>query len=45
VEIDVAGTGVWKVPAVVMRVLAPPAVRADLRRAARIMEASLGGLP
>lgn len=45
VEIDVAGTGLWKLPAVVLRVLARTAVRADLRRAARIMEASLRGLP
>jgi hypothetical protein len=39
VRLDIAGTGAWVVPATVLRVLAPPTVRADLRRAARIIEA------
>ncbi|MDF1603910.1 hypothetical protein [Nocardioides sp. YIM 152315] len=39
VRLDFAGTGAWKLPATLLRVLALPAVRADLRRAARIIEA------
>lgn len=39
VRLDIAGTGAAAVPAQVLRVLAPPAIRADLCRAARIIEA------
>lgn len=39
VRIEVDGTGPWRVPAMVLRALALPAVRVDLRRAARLIEA------
>ena len=39
VAVDISGGGIWTVPAVVVRRLAPPAIGADLRRAARIIEA------
>ncbi len=41
VRLDLAGSGAWLVPATVLRALAPRAVRADLRRAARIIEVGL----
>ncbi len=38
VRLEIDGIGAWVVPATVLRVVAPPAVRADLRRAARILQ-------
>lgn len=40
VAIDISGSGPWSIPARLVRALAPPAIRADLRRAARIIEAA-----
>lgn len=37
VRFSIAGRGAWQITAKVLRLLAPPAVRADLRRAARII--------
>ncbi|WP_028659891.1 hypothetical protein [Nocardioides insulae] len=37
VRLEVTGAGVWRVPAMILRLLAPPALRADLRRAARLL--------
>jgi hypothetical protein len=42
-RITITATGAWKVPATVLRALAAPALRADLRRAARIIEAGRRG--
>lgn len=42
VRLRIDGTGAWAVPAAVLRVFASPAVRGDLRRAARILEAGPG---
>jgi hypothetical protein len=42
-KVGITGTGAWKVPATVLRALAPPALRADLRRAGRIIEAGQRG--
>lgn len=39
VAVGIAGTGPWSLPAVILRRLSPPAIRADLRRAAALIEA------
>ncbi|WP_435769603.1 SRPBCC family protein [Nocardioides sp. SYSU DS0651] len=40
VDLSLAGRGAWRAPAGVLRLLAPTAVRADLHRAARRIEAA-----
>ncbi|NYJ01908.1 hypothetical protein HNR19_002606 [Nocardioides thalensis] len=43
IVVAISGAGLWRGPAAVTRQLAPPAIRADLRRAARIVEAGARG--